>query len=117
MQRIRAWAKYFGDAAIEEMTLLQVRDEKTLNELLADPELAALIKPFAPAKTKALARVQEKDLDALRALLSERGIDLAEKLKLTSNTVALRAGFLRWPMHVGSSVDSAGAAQSQTVAP
>ena len=81
VRRIRAWAKYFGDAAIEEMTLLQVRDEKTLSELLADPELAPLIKPFAPAKTKALARVQEKDLDTLRALLSERGIDLVDKLK------------------------------------
>jgi hypothetical protein len=81
VQRIRAWAKYYGDAASEGVTLLQVRDEKTLNELLADPELAALIKPFAPAKTKALARVQEKDLDTLRALLSARGIDLADKLK------------------------------------
>jgi hypothetical protein len=40
-----------------------------------------LIKPFAPAKTKALARVREKDLDVLRALLSERGIELIDKLK------------------------------------
>ena len=81
VQRIRAWAKYYGDAASEGLTLLQVRDENTLNELLADPELAALIKPFAPAKTKALARVREKDLAALRAALSERGIDLTDKLK------------------------------------
>ncbi len=81
VRRIRAWAKYYGDAAIESVTLLQIRDEDTLNELLADPELAALIKPFAPAKAKALARVREKDLDALRALLNERGIDLADKLK------------------------------------
>ena len=81
VRRIRAWAKYYGDAAIEGLTLLQVRDENTLNELLADSELAALIKPFSPAKTKALARVREKDLDTLRALLSERGIDLTDKLK------------------------------------
>jgi hypothetical protein len=81
VRRIRAWAKYYGDAAIEALTLLQVRDETTLNELLADPELAALIKPFAPAKAKALACVREKDLGALRALLSERGIDLVGKLK------------------------------------
>ncbi|MBI5563322.1 MAG: helicase-associated domain-containing protein [Chloroflexi bacterium] len=81
VRRIRAWAKYYGDAAIEALTLLQVRDDDTLNELLADPELAALIKPFSPAKTRALARVREKDLDALRALLSERGIDLTDKLK------------------------------------
>lgn len=80
--RIRAWAKYYGDAALEGLTLLQVRDENTLNELLADPELAALIKPFAPARMKALARVREKDLDTLRALLSERGIDLAPSGKL-----------------------------------
>jgi hypothetical protein len=81
VRRIRAWAKYYGDAALEAVTLLQVRDDQTLNELLAEPEIAALLKPFAPGKHKALARVREKDLEALRALLSERGIDIDDKLK------------------------------------
>jgi hypothetical protein len=81
VRRVRAWAKYYGDAALEAVTLLQVRDDQTLNELLAEPEIAALLKPFAPGKHKALARVREKDLEALRALLSERGIDIDDKLK------------------------------------
>jgi hypothetical protein len=82
VRRIRAWTKFYGDAALEGLTLLQVRDEDTLHELLADPELAALIQPFAPAKTKALAQVREKDLAALRAALRDRGIDLAPSGKL-----------------------------------
>jgi hypothetical protein len=79
-RRIRAWAKHYGDAALDEVVLLQVRDAGTLEELLQDPELAALLKPFKPAARRALARVQPEDLDILRARLSERGIELKDKL-------------------------------------
>jgi hypothetical protein len=52
-RRLRAWAKHYGDAALDEVMLLQVRDPATLNELLADPDIAPLLQPFAPATTKA----------------------------------------------------------------
>lgn len=80
VRRIRAWAKYYGDAAVETVTLVQIRDDDTLNELLADPELAALIKPFAPAKSKALARVREK-AGRMRALSTNATSISADKLK------------------------------------
>lgn len=83
-RRIRAWAKHYGDGAIEDVLLVQFRDQEVLEELLADPEIAALIRPFTPAPTKGLARVRASDLgaalDKLRALLAERGIELKDKL-------------------------------------
>jgi len=81
INRIRAWAKHYGDAALEEVSLLQVRDEATLKELLNDPEIAVVLKPFAPAINKALARVRREDVEKLRVLLAERGIDLDDKIK------------------------------------
>jgi len=80
-RRIRAWAKHYGDAALEEVALLQVRDAQTLDELLADPEVGPLLKRFEPARHKALARIRPADLDRLRALLAERGIDLSDQIK------------------------------------
>ncbi|HLF26212.1 MAG TPA: helicase-associated domain-containing protein [Anaerolineae bacterium] len=80
-RRIRAWAKHYGDAALEEIALLQVRDAQTLEELLADPELGPLLKRFAPNRHQALARIQTTDMEQLRRLLAERGIDLSDKLK------------------------------------
>jgi hypothetical protein len=79
-QRIRAWAKHYGDAALEEVLLLQVRDAATLAELRADPELAPLLQDFAPATDKALACVRPADEEVLRARLAERGISLGERL-------------------------------------
>ncbi len=80
-RRVRAWAKHYGDAAVEDLTLLQLRDEATLQALLADSELAPLLQPFRPAKTKALARVSAKNLEKLKAALTERGIELKGKVE------------------------------------
>lgn len=79
-RRIHAWAKHYGAAALEVVTLLQLRDAATLKELLADPDLAPLLQPFRPSPNKALARLKPADLKKLRALLAERGIDLDDKL-------------------------------------
>lgn len=79
-RRIRAWAKHYGAAALEPVALLQVRDAATLNELLADPDLAGLLQPFCPAHGKALARVRPEVVEKLRALLAERGVELNDKL-------------------------------------
>lgn len=78
--RIRAWAKHYGNAAIAPLTLLQVRDQTVLTELLADPDIRPLIRPFHP-QPPALAEVKPGNLEKLRALLAERGIDLEDHLK------------------------------------
>ncbi len=79
-RRIRAWAKHYGEAALDEIILLQVRDAATLAELLADPDIAPLLQPFRPSSQKALARVRPEDAEKLRALLAERGVDLDDTL-------------------------------------
>ncbi|MBN1641243.1 MAG: helicase-associated domain-containing protein [Anaerolineae bacterium] len=79
--KVRAWGKYYGDARIETLTLIQIQDEKTLRELMAEPEFEGLLRPFAPAKDLALAVVAASDLDALRQAFAERNIEAREELK------------------------------------
>ena len=47
---------------------------------MADPDVARVLQPFKPAPQTALARVKREDVEALRALLAERGVDLKNKL-------------------------------------
>jgi hypothetical protein len=78
-RRIRAWSGHYGSAALEETILLELESEAVLKELLEDAELGPLLRAFRPRDTQALARVRPKDLDRLRILLEERGIDLRSK--------------------------------------
>ena len=64
---------------MQSVTLVQIKDEKTLHELLAEPELEGLLLPFAPNGNRALA-VLAGDLSALRRVLAERNIDVKEQL-------------------------------------
>jgi len=77
--KIRAWGHYYGDAAVQTLTLIQVKDEKTLQELLSEPEIGDILHSFSPAEGKALAIVTG-DMDALRQVLAERNINLKEQL-------------------------------------
>jgi hypothetical protein len=79
-QRIKAWAHHYGDGALEELVLLQLNDPAILVELMAEPDMADLLKPFHPNADKPLARVRHKDLETLRARLAARGISLKDKL-------------------------------------
>ncbi|MBU1880195.1 MAG: helicase-associated domain-containing protein, partial [Chloroflexi bacterium] len=79
--RIKAWAHYFGDAALQPLVLVQVQSVETLRELLDDPDLAPLIAAFRPASGLALAVADANRLDELRAHLAERGMALADRIK------------------------------------
>lgn len=76
--KVRAWAKYYGQAAVQTVTLVQVRDPDTLQELLEDPEMAGLLERFTPDAQKALAVVSAEDVDRLIQALEVRGIDTSE---------------------------------------
>ncbi|MDQ1301091.1 MAG: hypothetical protein QG637_1012 [Chloroflexota bacterium] len=76
--RIKAWSKFYGDAIVQTLTLVQFRDQDTLNELRTDPTLARYIRPFKPDAKLGLAVVKPGDVAALQALLAERGINLTE---------------------------------------
>lgn len=74
--RIKAWSKYYGDAIVQTLTLIQFRDQDALNELRSDPVLASYIRPFKPDAKLGLAVVRPADMAAVQALLAERGISL-----------------------------------------
>jgi hypothetical protein len=79
-QQIRAWGHYYGDAAMERVTLIEIRDADTLNELLGEPEVRALMRPFVPNPDSALARVDPERLQELLSVLARYGIQVQEGL-------------------------------------
>jgi uncharacterized protein (UPF0147 family) len=80
VKQVRAWGHYYGDAALQTVTLIQIQDAKTLNELLADPKVSATLRPFVPDPGKVLAFVDADDLDWLYEALARYGITLHDQL-------------------------------------
>jgi hypothetical protein len=78
--KVRAWGKYYGDVSLQTITLIQVKDKETLQELMGEPEFDGLLHPFAPDGKKALAVVAAENLDALHEVLAERNIEVEEGL-------------------------------------
>ena len=78
VKAVKAWGKYYGDARLEMLTLIQFRDAAALRELLDDPELSPYLQPFIA--DRGLARVDAAHLDEVRRLLAERGVAIADGL-------------------------------------
>jgi hypothetical protein len=76
--KVRAWGHYYGNAAVQTVTLVQIRDTKTLDELLADPEIGRILRRFVSPQGSALAVVDAEDTAALYEALAERGIEVQE---------------------------------------
>jgi hypothetical protein len=77
IQQIKAWGKFYGDAQAGTLTLIEFRDATARDELLADPELKKYLARFE-AGTRPLALVRAEELEHVRALLAERGVELRE---------------------------------------
>ncbi|MGD1991876.1 MAG: helicase-associated domain-containing protein [Anaerolineae bacterium] len=78
--KIKAWGRYYGDAATETVTLIEFRDRMTLQELSARPELASYLTPFV-AGERALAVVSAEDLPRVREVLNQLGVEVQEGLR------------------------------------
>ncbi len=76
--RIKTWCKYYGDAIVQTLTLVQFRDQSVVNELCADPLFARYMQPFKPTANLGLALVRPEDVAVLRDLLAQREIELRE---------------------------------------
>lgn len=74
--KIKAWSRHYGAAQVQTVTLVQFRDQDTLDELRRDPRLARYLKPFKPEAKLGLAMVAPSDVAAISALLVERGVDV-----------------------------------------
>ena len=75
--RIKAWGHYYGKASLRPTTLLEVRDAAAANELLADAELGPLLTRLNGQEHGKVLIVSTRDLQGLRRLLRERGIEIA----------------------------------------
>ncbi len=74
VEQIRAWSGYYGRATVATVTLFEFRDQETLAELRALPELKDLLQPFA-AGNRALARVDDEQVTAVQAILTRLGLE------------------------------------------
>ena len=79
--QVRAWGNYYGNAVIQPLILVQIRDAQTLRELMQEPELQGLLQIFAPDQQKTLAVVKPENLDQLRQAFAERGIQISDQLE------------------------------------
>ena len=76
VQRIKAWGKFYGDAKMGHLILVEFRNDAARQELLADPELMPYLESFDAGK-RPLALVHPDATERVRELLAERGIDLS----------------------------------------
>jgi hypothetical protein len=79
-EQIKAWGSYYGQAAAKTLTLIEFRDQATLDELRQHPELRARLLPFR-AGERALAVVPENELEQVKQTLARLGIQVSEKLR------------------------------------
>jgi hypothetical protein len=84
IKQIRAWGHYYGDAALQTVTLIQVQDARTLNELLSEPEVREALRPFVPDPGRVLALVDADDLHSLHEAFARYGITLRDQLTQAS---------------------------------
>ena len=78
-KNILAWAGHYGQANLEEVTLLSFKDDKTVRELMKDPELGGILHPFKAQEIKVTVQVHNKDLERVTRLLTERGVILKKR--------------------------------------
>ena len=74
-QRLQAWSGHFGQAQVEDVALLRFKNETALADLLRDPEISRMLRTFRPAELDQTAVVRSKDVEKLRELLEERGVE------------------------------------------
>lgn len=74
-EKIRAWANFFGNADLQQVTLLELSSHTVLDHLLDDREVGPYLTPIE-GSAKPLAIVQSAHAEAVRAMLRERGINI-----------------------------------------
>lgn len=79
VDQIKAWGGYYGRAAAEALTLIEFRDQATLDELREHPELQAHLSPFR-AGERALAVVPAEKLAQVKQILARLGVQVRDGL-------------------------------------
>jgi hypothetical protein len=77
VEQLKAWGGYYGNAAVETLTLIEFRDQDILAELETHPSLQPYLSPF-PAGNRALAVVPRDKLAEVHDILTSLGVRLRE---------------------------------------
>jgi hypothetical protein len=72
---IRAWAGFYGEAALTATHLLELSSMEVLNNLLEDGEVGQYLRPIEGSATP-LALVNTANVERVRAVLIERGVSV-----------------------------------------
>ncbi|MCB0155896.1 MAG: helicase-associated domain-containing protein, partial [Anaerolineae bacterium] len=76
---VKKWGGYFGQAAVETLTLIEFSNREIMDELLGDSHLKALLTPFA-TNDRALVIVAPDNLEQIKNKLADLGIVVKDGL-------------------------------------
>ena len=79
-EMVKRYGAYYGDSAVETLTLIEFRDLQALDELLRDSALKKLLTRF-PAGDRALAVVDARKLPEVERRLAELGVAVKQGLR------------------------------------
>ncbi len=77
IRQIKIWGNFYGQVAIETLTLVAFQDQETLRDLAQHSALKGLLRPF-PNVSRPLAIIAADALPQVRGYLQELGIDIVE---------------------------------------
>jgi hypothetical protein len=80
VMQVKAWGGYYGQAAVETLTLLEFRDQETLQEVAQLPEARDYLTLF-PSQDRALAIVLAEKLAQVKAILAQLGVPVKDGLR------------------------------------
>jgi hypothetical protein len=73
---LREWARFYGQASVRAVSLIEFASAEVLNNLLDDDAVSGYLSPI-DGSARPLAAVSAGDIDLVRALLADRGIQVA----------------------------------------
>jgi hypothetical protein len=73
--QIQSWGGYYGQAAVETLTLIEFSDQIALDELSHHPDLQPYLTSF-PAGSRALAITPTDKLDRVKEILADLGVQV-----------------------------------------
>lgn len=79
VEQIKAWGGYYGEVAVETVTLLAFQSQEILEELRDHPRLKKYLTPFS-AGERALATVPASALAQVKEVLAQLGVNVREGL-------------------------------------
>jgi len=80
VEQIKAWGGYYGNAAVETLTLIEFRDQAALDELRQHPELHEYLTSF-PSGSRAFAVVQANKLTQVKKVLDRFGVRVRDGIR------------------------------------